>query len=169
MEKKNPILSIIVAVAENGVIGKNNEIPWQLPMDMKFFKETTMGHHMVTGRKNYESIGRPLPGRTMVIATRDSEFTAPGSLLADSIEEAIQLAMELEKEEVFIIGGGEIYRQTLHLVDRLYITKIHESFDGDVFFPQINESQWKEVRSQLILADEKHKYSFTFYVYERIK
>lgn len=169
MEKKNPILSIIVAVAENGVIGKNNELPWRLPRETAFFKETTMGHHMVTGRKNYESIGRPLPGRTMIIATRDSEFTAPGSLLADSIEEAIQLAMELEKEEVFIIGGGEIYRQTLHLVDRLYITKIHESFDGDVFFPQINESQWKEVRSQLILADEKHKYSFTFYVYERIK
>lgn len=168
MEKKKPTISIIVAVSENGVIGKNNKLPWHLPKDTAFFKETTMGHCMVTGRNNYDSIGRPLPGRTMIVITRDKDFVAPGAIIVvGSIEEAIQKATELEKEEIFIIGGGEIYRQTLHLADKLYVTRVHESFEGDVFFPQINEDEWLEVGALFVPVDEKNKYPFTFCFFDR--
>ncbi len=173
MEKKKPKISIIVAVGENGVIGKNNDLPWsRLPRDMKYFVETTMGKPVITGRKNYESIPekfRPLVGRDNIVITNQSNYSAAGAVVTNSLEQALNEAMRLTDDEVFIIGGGEIYRQTLYLADKLYVTKVHESFEGDTFFPAINESQWKEIKSQLILADEKHKHSFTFYVYERIR
>lgn len=170
MEKKKPTLSIIVAASDNNIIGKDNALVWHLPADMQYFKETTMGHCVITGRKNYESISekfRPLVGRTNIVVTRDKDFIAPGAIVVGSIEEAIEKAYELEKEEVFIIGGGEIYRQTLHMADKLYITRVYGDFDGDVFFPQINENEWIEVGAQFNQADEKNKYSTIRFVFER--
>jgi dihydrofolate reductase len=170
MEKKLK-LSIIVAIGENGVIGKGNDLPWsRLPKDMKYFMETTMGKPIVTGRKNYESIPkdkRPLVGRENILLSRDKDFIAPGAIVVDSVDVAIKKIDELDYEEAFIIGGGEIYRQTLHLVDRLYITRVHESFGGDVFFPQINEDEWFEVSKEFVPADEKNKYATTRFVLER--
>lgn len=168
--KKKPRLSIIVAASDNNIIGKDNALIWHLPADMQYFKETTMGHCVITGRKNYESIPekfRPLAGRTNIVVTRDKDFIAPGAIVVGSIEEAIEKAYELEKEEIFIIGGGEIYRQTLHMADKLYITRVYGDFDGDVFFPQINESEWFEVGAQFNQADEKNKYETTRFVFER--
>lgn len=171
MEKK-PKLSIIVATCKNNVIGKDNSLIWKLPADMQYFKEVTMGHCVITGRKNYESIPemrRPLVGRTNIVITRDKDFVAHGAIVVGSIEEAIQKAYELEKEEIFIIGGGEIYRQTLYLADKMYITLIHDYFEGDTLFPVYNESDWNEVSRKLMNPDDKNKYPFTFLVFEKNK
>jgi dihydrofolate reductase len=165
------ILSIIVAVAENGVIGKDNKLIWSLPADMKFFKEKTSGHVIITGRKNYESIPekfRPLPNRTNVVITRQKNYHAPGAIIVPSIEEALAYAKEhSDKEEVFIIGGAEIFRQIMPLVNRVYLTWVHERFEGDVSFDALSESEWKLVQSERHPADEKHKYPFTFETWER--
>lgn len=173
MEKKKPTISIIVAVGENGVIGKNNDLPWpRLPKDMKYFVETTMGKPIITGRKNYESIPekfRPLVGRDNIVITNQINYSADGAVVTNSLEQALNEAMRLTDDEVFIIGGGEIYRQTLYLADKLYVTKVHESFDGDTFFPSINENVWRKVSEQSVPADEKNKYETTRFVFERNK
>ena len=132
-------ISIIVAVSQNDVIGRNNDLPWHLPKDMKFFKETTMGHCVVMGRKNFQSVPpkySPLEGRTNIIVTRQEDFLAEGCIVVHSIDEAIRFAKERKNEtECFIIGGGEIFAQSLHLCDRIYLTRIHHEIDGDVHFP----------------------------------
>lgn len=165
------ILSIIVAVSENGVIGKDNKLIWSLPADMKFFKEKTTGHFIITGRKNYESIPekfRPLPNRTNIIITRQKNYHAPGTVIASSIPDALSFAEEFSnKEEVFIIGGAEIFKQILPQVQRVYLTWVHERFEGDVFFDPLPENEWKMVSSTKHSADEKHKYPFTFETWER--
>ena len=137
------IVSIIVAVSENNVIGKDNSLIWHLPADMKFFKEKTTGHCIITGRKNYESIPekfRPLPNRTNIVITRQKNYIAPGAIVVGSLEEAFEKNLQIgaDADEVFIIGGAEIFKQSMHLVDKLYITRIHHNFDGDVFFPDID-------------------------------
>ncbi|MDA3952238.1 MAG: dihydrofolate reductase [Bacteroidales bacterium] len=153
------MLSIIVAVAENNVIGRDNDLIWHLPRDMKHFKETTTGHHVIQGRKTFESCGKPLPNRTNVIITRDKNYTAEGCVIVHSLEDAIEEAKN--DSEAFIIGGGKIYEQSMSLVDRIYLTKIHHVFDGDTFFPEINVDEWTEIDRRDFEPDEKNKYAFT--------
>ena len=164
-------ISIIAAVAENNVIGKDNDLIWRLPDDMKFFKETTKGHVVIMGRKNWESIPekfRPLPNRTNIVLTRNEDYVAEGAIVLNSLPEAIfHAAKELNAEHAFIIGGGEIYDMalTLDLVDNMYITEIHRAFEGDVYFPFYNLAYWEEVERDYHPIDEKHKHDFDFVKY----
>lgn len=161
------IVSAIVAMSRNGVIGKDNQIPWYLPADLKYFKKTTLGHHVIMGRKSFESIGRPLPNRTNIVITRDPFFVATGCIIAHSVEEALQIAEANGEEEVFIIGGGEIYRQSWPYLDRIYLTKVETEVDGDVFFPLIDENDWEEIASESHQADEKNPFDYTFLILEK--
>ena len=165
------IVSAIVAVAENGVIGNKGELPWHLPDDMKFFQRTTLNHHVITGRKNYESIPekfRPLRDRVNIVVTRGKDYEAPGATVCGSLEEAIALAEAAGQKEVFIIGGGQIYREALEkgLVQRLYLTTVHGRPKGDVKFPEIGKG-WKEVWAERHEKDERHAFAFTFRVLQR--
>lgn len=163
-------ISIIVAVDNNNVIGKDNALIWHLPADMKFFKEKTSGHCIITGRKNYESIPqkfRPLPNRTNIIVTRQADYDAPGAIVVSSIENALEQAKKISDTEIFIIGGAEIFKQSIHLADKLYITHIHHSFEGDVYFPEINKNEWKEITRTQGTVDEKNIYAHDFVTYER--
>ena len=166
------IVSLIVAVSENGVIGKDNDLIWHLPKDMKFFKETTMGHHVIMGRKNFESIPHkysPLPNRTNVVITRQADYKAEGCVVVNSVEAALEIAKNNGENEPFIIGGGQIYKLALetNLVDKIYLTKVHHSFEGDTFFPELN-TDWKEMERIDHKADEKHDYSYSFLTFEKI-
>nr|AIA19008.1 Dihydrofolate reductase [uncultured bacterium] len=165
------MISIIVAVGNDNVIGKDNSLIWHLPADMKFFKEKTTGHCIITGRKNYESIPekfRPLPNRTNIVITRQKDYSAPGAIIVDSIKKAFDLAKEVKDDEIFIIGGAEIFKQTLNVTDKIYLTKIHHSFDGDVFFPELNKQQWKETQRTKGITDDKNKYEYEFLTFEKI-
>jgi dihydrofolate reductase len=163
------IISCIVAQAHNRVIGKDNDIPWYLPADLQYFKKTTLNRHIIMGRNCYVSIGRPLPKRTNIIVTRDPYFLSSNCLVARSIDEAIHMAKTNGEKEVFIIGGGQIYDQTLHLWDRLYLTEVDLSVEGDVFFPEFDESQWNLISCENHNADEKNEYNYSFKVFERLK
>lgn len=151
------MVHLVVAVAENGAIGKDNQLIWHLPNDLKQFKKITSGHTIVMGRKTYESIGKPLPNRTNVIITRNPEYQAEGCVVVSSLEEAIQ-----KDTEVYVIGGAEIYNQALPLTDVIHITEVHTSVDGDAFFPKLDSAEWVEVSREEHAADEKHDYSFDF-------
>ncbi len=164
-------ISLIVAVSENGVIGKDNDLIWHLPKDMQFFKKITIGHHVIMGRRNFESIPhkyRPLPNRTNIIITRQSEYKAEGCIVVNSVETALEIAKNNGDIEPFIIGGGQIYRIAIekNLVDKIYLTKIHHSFKGDTFFPKLS-SDWKETNKIENKADDKHKYNYDFITLER--
>tara|TARA_B110000971_G_scaffold16174_1_gene14943 strand:+ start:1085 stop:1585 length:501 start_codon:yes stop_codon:yes gene_type:complete len=164
-------VALIVAAAENHVIGKDNDLIWNLPKDMKFFKETTKGHFVIMGRKNFESIPqkyRPLPNRTNVVVTRQKDYLAEGCLVVNSLAEALQEAEKAKDLEPFIIGGGEIYRLALEqqLIDRVYLTRIHKNYQGDTFFPKLNK-EWKLLKSDKHLADEKHECDYSFEIYEK--
>ena len=153
------MISIIVAIAENGVIGDKNALLWNIKEDMRRFRTTTTGHPVVMGRKTFESIGRPLPKRTNVVITRgDSEFE--GCLVAHSIEEAVKIFSP--DEEVFIIGGAQIYKQALPLADKLYLTVVHRSYEGDTSFPEIDYSEWREVAREEFERGEEYDGAFTF-------
>lgn len=153
-------ISIVVAMAANGVIGRDNQLPWHLPADLQHFRKTTMGKPILMGRKTYESIGRPLPGRTNIVITRDAGYAADGCVIVHSIEAAMQAAGE--QEEIMVIGGAEFYRQALPYTDTIYLTRIHEDFEGDTFFPELVDSEWREVERTDCKADAKnpHRYSF---------
>jgi dihydrofolate reductase len=161
------IISAIVAVANNRVIGKDNDIPWYLPADLKYFKKTTLDHHILMGRKCYASIGKPLPKRTNVIVSRDPYFISSNCLVARSIEEALEMAYDNGEKECFIIGGGTIYNQTQKLWDRLYLTEVDLDVEGDVFFPEINHGEWKVISEEPHDSDEKNPYHYTFKVLHR--
>ncbi|MBI2966607.1 MAG: dihydrofolate reductase [Bacteroidetes bacterium] len=166
-------VSLIAAVSENLVIGRDNGLPWRLPADMEYFRKTTIGHHVIMGRKNYETIPlkfRPLKGRTNIIVTKNRDFTADGCRVVNSVEDGIELARVAGESEVFIIGGGEIYRYVLdkNLIDRMYITRIKETFEGDTFFPVIDVNKWKEISRRENKQDEKNRYDYVFCVYEAI-
>ena len=166
------ITSLIVAVAENNVIGKDNDLIWRLPNDMKFFKETTLNHHIITGRKNYSSIPkkyRPLPNRTNIVLTRQVDFEEEGTVVMHNIENAIAYAKNNNETELFIIGGGQIYKETLEkeLIDRMYVTHVHHKFDGDTFFPEIDPKIWNKVAETKNPAGEKHAFPYSFVVYEK--
>lgn len=160
-------ISCIVATAKNNVIGKDNQIPWHLPADLKYFKKTTTGHHILMGRNCFESIGRALPKRTNVIITRDMFYAVSNCLIAHSVGEALSIAEANGEEEVFIIGGGQIYEQTIDLWDKLYLTEVDLEVEGDVFFPQIDMSEWKLSKKQDCLKDEKNTHNYSFRQYER--
>lgn len=158
------IVSLIVAIAKNNAIGKDNDLLWHLPNDMKFFKETTAGHCIITGRKNYFSIPekfRPLPNRTNIVITRDKNLKLEGAEVVNSIEKAIEIAKSKNETEVFIIGGGEIYKQSIALVDKMYITEVDTIFeDADTFFPEFDKLEWDEETISSNKKDEKHKFNF---------
>ena len=163
-------ISMIAAVAENLVIGRNNDLVWHLPDDMKYFMETTKHHHVIMGRRNYESIPhkyRPLPSRVNIIVTQQDDYKAEGSLITNSIEAAIELAKKDRQDEAFIIGGGQIYAQAIDLAHRLYITEIKASFEGDTFFPEIDKNEWQEVSRKPHGKDDRHDHEFDFVIYER--
>ncbi|MBI3510050.1 MAG: dihydrofolate reductase [Bacteroidetes bacterium] len=164
-------ISIIVAASEDNAIGKDNRLIWRLPFDMKFFKEKTTGHCVVTGRKNYESIPgnfRPLPGRTNIVVTRSEKYSAPGAVVVHSFEEAVAKANTLHETELFVIGGGEIYKHALPLTDVIWLTRVHHTFpDAHTFIPALDFSQWKETWREEKKADEKHAWDYTFIRYER--
>ena len=163
------IISAIVATAKSRVIGKDNGIPWYLPADLKYFKKTTLHHHIIMGRNSYESIGRPLPKRTNIIVTRNAFFIASGCLIVHSIEEALQLAMTNGEEEAFIIGGAQIYAQSLPYWDRLYLTDVDIDVKGDTYFPAIDFELWEEVASEFHAPDDKNEHAYTFRILERKK
>lgn len=161
-------LSIIVAASENDVIGRDNDLPWSLPDDLKFFRSTTSGYPVIMGRKNYESIGRPLPKRHNIVISRDSALKIDGCDCVTSLEDAIELAHTDGVKEAFVIGGGQIYAQALALADRVYLTRVHAHIDGDVLFPPLDSSAWKKVSEERHEADETHAYAFTFQVFDRV-
>lgn len=143
-----PRISLIAACSENRVIGNGGKIPWHLPDDFRRFKARTMGHPIIMGRKTYESIGRPLPGRTNIVITRDSGREIPGCIVVSSLTEAIERAKGIDKEEIFVIGGGQVYAEALPLADRLYLTLIHAIIDGDAFFPEYSHIFGKVVEQE---------------------
>jgi dihydrofolate reductase len=158
-------LSAIVAMASNRVIGVNNQLPWRLPADLARFKRVTMGHTLVMGRKTYESIGRPLPGRTMIVVTRQRGYAPAGVKVAHSVDEALALAQG--DDELFIIGGAELFAQTMHRLDRLYLTLIEREIPGDTFFPQVDLSTWKRIEQEPHPASTPEALPYTFLTYER--
>ena len=159
------MISIIVALSENHVIGAGNQLPWRLSADLKRVKALTMGHHLIMGRKTFESIGRPLPGRTNVIITRNADYRPEGCQTADSLNTALEMAKA--DPEVFVFGGGEIFREALPLVNKIYMTKVHCSIAGDTHFPFINPDQWVEVENISFKADEKNEFDYSFITLER--
>jgi dihydrofolate reductase len=156
------ILSLIAALDQNQGIGIDNQLPWHLPADLSWFKQVTMGHHLLVGRKTYQSIGKPLPGRVMIVLTRNSGFQVEGSLLSTSLSEAMQIARESGEKELFVIGGAEIYRQSLPLADHLYLTRVHASFPADAFFPEIKDEEWNLICEQYRPADADNEFDMTF-------
>jgi len=160
------IRSIIVAQSQNRVIGINNTLPWHLPADLKRFKEITMGHHMIMGRKTYESIGKPLPGRTSIVITRDKSLHFEGCTMAHSLAEAFEIAERNGETEAFVIGGADLIKQSIDLCDKLYLTTIHQDFEGDTFLDELSSS-WKEIENVTNAPDEKNAYSYSFVTYEK--
>ena len=168
------LISIIVGLGHDHVIGKDNDMPWHLSADLRYFAKTTKGHPIIMGRKCYESIGRPLPKRKNIIITRNEAFQAEGCTVVHSLKQALEEAAnyytttEASQTEAFVIGGGEIYRQALSLADRLYLTYIDVTVEGgDVFFPTFDETQWKTIQEEAHQKDEKNAYDYKFVVLER--
>ncbi|HFA51983.1 MAG TPA: dihydrofolate reductase [Bacteroidetes bacterium] len=161
------IISAIVATAKNNVIGRDNNIPWYLPADLKYFKKTTLGHHIIMGRKSFISIGRPLPKRINIIITRDPFFMASGCAVVHSLEEALAMAKENGEEEVFIIGGGQIYDLAMPFLDKIYLTEVDIEVEGEISFPKINEEEWVETNREAHVPDEKNEHAYIFRVLEK--
>jgi len=161
------VISLIVAMSKNHVIGVDNQLPWHLPVDLKYFKETTMGKPIVMGRKTFQSIGRPLPGRENIVLTREATFKAPGCWITGDIESVLK--KYADTPELMITGGAQIFEQTLSLAQRLYITYVDVELKGETFFPYFDMAEWKEIARTMHLADEKNKYNCTFCIFERIK
>ncbi len=160
-------ISLIVAMSENRVIGREGGLPWRLSADLRRFKRLTIGHAIVMGRKTFESLGRRLlPGRTSIVVTRQKEYDGCGALVARDVDKAIRLAAS--DNEVVIIGGAEIYRQALPRVERLYLTLVHANVEGDTFFPELEQGQWRLVEAERHAADEKNEYDYSFQILERI-
>lgn len=160
-------ISIIVAVAENNVIGKKGSIPWHLPEDLKHFKKITSGHHVIMGQTTFESIGRPLPKRVSVVLTKDRNFESSSCIITHSLIEALKTAEKAGENEVFFIGGGSVYEQALPLASKLYLTRVHARINGDVFFPKIDPTVWKLVLCETHQKDPENPYAFDFCIYQK--
>ena len=158
------MISIIVAMDENRLIGSNNDLPWHLPADLQHVKRLTTGHAIIMGRKNYESIGRPLPNRKNIVVTTNPQFEAPGCVVVNSIQAALDAA---NGDDVFIFGGAGIYRQMLDLAERMYLTKIHDSFEGDTWFPDFDPGSWTQIERQDFTADKKNPHDYSFITLEK--
>lgn len=160
------MISLIWAMDENRAIGLNNQLPWYLPEDLKFFKRTTMGHPIAMGRKTWDSIGRPLPGRENIVITRNPAFTCDSCTVLNSVEALVEYSKQKE-DEIFVIGGAEIFKLVLPHADRLYVTRIYEEFEGDTFFPELTMSEWVLISKEKGLRDEKNPYDYKFEIYKR--
>ncbi|MFI0490438.1 dihydrofolate reductase [Flavobacterium sp.] len=161
------MIILIAAVAENNALGKNNDLLWHLPNDFKRFKEITSGHYIIMGRKTFESFPKPLPNRTHVIISRQKEYEKEGCIVVENLEKAIAICPK--NENIFIIGGGEIYKQSIYLADQLDITCVHHSFEADVYFPEIDLNIWKLTSEVFNQKDEKHLFDYTFQTFTRKK
>ncbi len=161
------MLKILVAFDENRVIGKNNALIWHLPADLKRFKALTTGQVIIMGRKTYESIGRPLPNRTTVVISRQQDLKIEGVILARSVEEAILKAKSISRDDIFIVGGAEIYQLSLPLADQILVTQLHDIFEGDAFFPEISPAIWKVTEQERGVTDEQNAYQFSYITYAR--
>ena len=161
------IISQIVAMTKNRVIGKDNKLPWHMPHDLAYFFTTTRGRHIIMGRKNFEANGKALPGRTNIVVTHQKRYAAPGCVVVGSIKDALDFARQQGEKEAFIVGGGEFYRATLDITDRIYLTVIDAQIEGDVFFPDFDLTEWNKIREEKHSADEKNPFDFTYFVYER--
>lgn len=159
------MLSIIAAVSANNALGKDNKLLWHLPADLKRLKELTMGHHLIMGRKTFESLGRPLPGRPHIVISRNSDFKHEGVTVTDSLEKAFGLAKE--DNQPFIFGGADIYKQALPFVERIYLTRVNETFEGDAYFPELDMSKWELVSKLDFEPDEKNKFHYSYEEYRK--
>ena len=159
------IVTIVVAMGENNAIGKNNELLWYLPKDLRHFKTITKGHTVIMGRKTFESVGMPLPNRRNIIITRNTDLAIEGTEVVHTLEDALELCKQ--GEEVFVIGGAEIYKIAMPHTDKIYLTVVHENFEADAFFPEIDRNLWQETASEKHLPDDKNNLSFTFSTLER--
>lgn len=162
------MISLVVAVSENNAIGKNNQLLWHLPNDLKFFKNTTWGGVVIMGRKTFESVNKPLPGRTNIVITKQVNWTSENVIVVNSIEVAIQKAKDLNFKDIFIIGGGEIYKESMSIADKIYLTKVHTTIEGDTYFPELQLSQWKMISNNDFYADEKHAFDYSFQEWEHL-
>ena len=162
------MINLIVAKASNNVIGAKNDLIWHLPNDLKHFKNLTSGHPIIMGRKTFESLGRPLPNRTNIVITRDKNWQGENVEKEFSLEKAIESAKKIN-EDIYIIGGGNIYKQAMEFADVLYITEVHHEFEGDTYFPEIDEEIWEEVDRENFMKDEKHPYAYSYVTYKRIQ
>jgi dihydrofolate reductase len=165
-------ISLIAAQAQNRVIGRNNDLPWKLPDDMKFFMQATKGHYVIMGRKNYDSLHekfKPLPNRTNIVVTRQKDFKAPGCIVVHSVEKALDIARTNLENETFVIGGAEIYKLALPEAHRIYLTEIKAIIEGDTYFPEFSKNEWKEISRTPHPADDRHPFAFDFVIYERIR
>ena len=157
------MITLIAAAAENNALGKDNDLLWHLPEDFKRFKQITSGHYIIMGRKTFESFPKPLPNRTHIIITRQEEYLVEGCLVVHSLEDALEIAPQ--NEEIFIIGGAQIYKQALPFADKIDLTRVHIELDADAFFPEFNTSEWNLVFSEKHFKDEKHQFDYTFETY----
>ncbi len=166
---KLPFLSLLVAMSKNRVIGKNNQLPWHLPEDLKHFKALTMGHPIIMGRKTYESIGKVLPGRINIIVTRQKNYVIPSAIVVDSIQSAFAAGFEENsaKNEAFVIGGEEIFHQALAFSQRIYLTEIQKTFDGDTFFPELNSQEWHETKRAIHFSEGIEQLEYHLVILDR--
>lgn len=162
------IISLIVAASDNNAIGKDNHLMWHLPIDMKFFKNATWGFPVIMGRKTFLELGsKALPGRQNIVITRQKNFKAEGVVVVNKLDDAIFVAREAETNEIFIIGGGEIYKESMPKANRIYMTRVHATLQGDTYFPEFDDKKWHLVSSKKVKADDKHEYDFDIEVWER--
>ena len=166
-ENKN-IIAHLVAASENNVIGKDSNLPWSLPDDFKYFKNKTWGTVVIMGRKTFQSLEKPLPGRTNIVITRQEGWKSEGVIVSNSLQDAIEKAFQTDNKEIFIIGGGELFHQSLSIVNRIYLTRVHAIVEGNIYYPEIDPAKWKLVSELSHEKDEKHQYAFTFQVWESI-
>lgn len=162
------MLSHIVAASENNVIGVDGQLPWRLPNDFKYFKNKTWGMPVIMGRNTFESLKKDLPGRINIVLTKQKDWHPGNVFVTHTIDEAIEKAKESDAKEIFVIGGGEIFKQTMEKVNRIYLTRVHTMVEGDTSYPEINTSQWKLTNAESFPADEKNNYPYTFEVWEKI-
>ncbi|EAQ40751.1 dihydrofolate reductase [Polaribacter sp. MED152] len=162
------MITIIAAIAKNNALGKNNDLIWHLPADLKRFKKVTTGHHILMGRNTFESIGRPLPNRITIIITKNEEYVQEGCLIANSVEQALEMAHD--DDQIFIIGGAQVYEYAMKhdFADALDITLVHHEFEADVYFPEIDPTVWRRVEREDFIADEKNKFDYSFIRYKKI-
>lgn len=166
MGKNTIAINIVVAMAENRVIGRDNQLPWRLPKDLAYFKQVTWGHPILMGRRTFESIGRPLPGRRNMVLSRQTDWTAENVEVVPSVDAAVTLLAGVQ--QLMVIGGAEVYRQCLPLADKLYITQVHSEIEGDAFFPELDEQDWLQISLDEHYADDTNPFNYSFVVYQRI-